>query len=190
MSQFLPESTPTQPQSSATFSPTPQVNPDDVALMQRVFNAAAQNPQMIPDALLSYVLDWLQVNNLQIPIGQVFGFQRFVSTQVSAYADGGQSVGMAANTFASAAGPSLNLPAGKYIVIGGIETNQLNGPQLTFVTGGSFTVIGGASGDYTKAALFDYTGGASITTTISGTGQGAGGSISNSWLIAIRYDNA
>lgn len=81
---FLPESSgPQAAQGAAAINSNTQPTQEDIALMQRVFAAAAASPTQTPDALWSYVLDWIQVNNLQIPIGQVFGYQR-IATQVVA----------------------------------------------------------------------------------------------------------
>lgn len=79
---FLPENATPQSQQSGVASVTPaspETTSEDVALMQRVFAAAMRNPNLIPPDFLAYLLDWLQTQRLQIPIGQVFGFSQFTA---------------------------------------------------------------------------------------------------------------
>lgn len=74
MSQFMPETqaTPQLPD----FKPqvdSPTLS-GDVALMQRIFSAAVANPSQIPSDFLAYVVDYIQTQRLNIPIGQVIGY--------------------------------------------------------------------------------------------------------------------
>jgi hypothetical protein len=85
MSMFLPESdkqAQTQDGVSSSAPDVIQTTQADVAIMQRVFSAAAQNPTQIPDSFMAYFLDWLQINKLQIPIDQVFGYKTSVNAIV------------------------------------------------------------------------------------------------------------
>lgn len=77
MSEFMPDDgTPSQQTGVTEFSPSsPATTQEDVALMQRVFQAAAANPLMIPSDLMAYIFDYIQTGRLQIPIGQVFGYR-------------------------------------------------------------------------------------------------------------------
>lgn len=80
MSIFLPDgfdqATPT---GVTEFTPaSQQTTQEDVALMQRVFGAAAANPLMLPPDFMSYILDYIQTSRLIIPIGQVFGFVQYM----------------------------------------------------------------------------------------------------------------
>lgn len=78
MGMFLPEQTQPAPSGVSEFTPgSPATTQDDVALMQRVFQAAAANPLMLPTDFMSYVLDYVQTSRLIIPIGQVFGFIQY-----------------------------------------------------------------------------------------------------------------
>ncbi len=74
MSQFLPESFNLSPSASPLTPANAQATDSDIALMQRVLSAAAQRPNMIPDTFMAYVIDYIQANNLTIPISQVVGF--------------------------------------------------------------------------------------------------------------------
>lgn len=118
MSQFLPEGFgQTSPSGVADITPPdPETTSADIALMQRVLSAASRNPNLIPADFMSYLLDWIQTQRLQIPIGQVFGFTQFVpsvatvttfeTTASTSYAD------------LATVGPTLNgLSDGQYVVM-------------------------------------------------------------------------
>lgn len=87
--------------------------------MQRVFNAAAANPLMIPPDLMSYILDYIQTSRLQIPIGQVPGFVQFTAQVASPIATN-ESTASTSYTDLATVGPSLEgLPDGSYLVLFG-----------------------------------------------------------------------
>jgi hypothetical protein len=194
MSMFLPEGTgQTQPQDGvANVTPSnPETTTEDIALMQRVLSAASRNPNLIPSDFMAYVLDYIQTGRLQIPIGQVFGFEKFVSTQVSIFKDNGQSLSGTGNT--TAPGPSVSAKAGKYVVIMGADMNTQfgNGVAQMVLTPGGLTVQG------YQASVASVAKGTSISLAADGTisaqlqinGGGNLATISGAWLIAIRYDN-
>lgn len=82
MSQFMPEAQQPEPQQQKVDFAAPATDSSgDVALMQRIFRAAVQNPNLIPTDFMAYVLDYIQIARLEIPIGQVFGYER-IATQV------------------------------------------------------------------------------------------------------------
>src|SRR5690242_8797596 len=151
MSQFLPE-IPTQgaPVGVKPQSEADPVTQEDMALMLRVVNAMAQNPSMIPDTLMSYIQDWLQVSNLQIPIGQVFGFQKFVSTQVSVQQATAPNLSAGNNQTLTQAGPTLTLQPGAYVLVAGYYQSVGSGGNLAF-SPVSLTVEGGAGGSMAAA---------------------------------------
>lgn len=89
MSMFLPEQGQATPTGVTEFTPSsPQTTQEDVALMQRVLQAAAANPLMIPPDLMAYILDYIQTSRLIIPIGQVFGFTQQQSIRGRVASDG------------------------------------------------------------------------------------------------------
>lgn len=195
MSMFLPDNFgqgQSQDGVSSITPANPETTQEDVALMQRVLSAASRNPNLIPSDFMAYLFDFIQTQRLQIPIGQVFGFQKFVSTQVSIFTDGGQSLSNSGNV--SAAGPSVAVVAGKYLVIMGADMNTQFGngsasmtltPPTLVVTGSAASVTSVSKGvgltlavDGTISALLQVNGGGTNLCTISGA-----------WLIAIRYDN-
>lgn len=193
MSMFLVEQK-GQPQDGvSSITPSnPETTQEDVALMQRVLSAASRNPNLIPSDFMAYVADFMQTSRLEIPIGQVFGFQKFVSTQVSIFTDSGQSLSSTANT--SAAGPSVVAIAGKYLVIMGADmSTQFGNGQASMVLTPPTLVVTGTAASVTSVAK-----GVGLTLAADGTisallqVNGAGTNlctISGAWLIAIRYDN-
>lgn len=119
MSQFLPEGFGQQPSTTVDLSsgaPASDSTQADVALMQRVLAAAANNPNLIPGGFMAYMLDWIQTQRLSIPIGQVFGFTRFAAkTSVET-----GSVSTASSTYVTLGGPNITgLSAGKYLMFWG-----------------------------------------------------------------------
>ena len=54
----------------------------DIEDMQRVLVAVAKRPTLVPEGFWAQLIDQIQVSNLQIPIGQVFGFTGFVNKLV------------------------------------------------------------------------------------------------------------
>jgi hypothetical protein len=195
MSMFLPESTGQQPvQGVASITPAnPETTQEDIALMQRVLAAASRNPNLIPTDFMAYVMDFIQTQRLSIPIGEVFGFKQFVSTQVSIFHDQGQSLSGTGNT--TTPGPSVALPAGKYVFIAGADmTTQFgNGFASLSVSSGGPTVSGNTASisSVAKATAVTLSVDTTITSTLAINGGGSVTcSISGAWLVAIRYDNA
>lgn len=210
MSMFLPDGAQgTVPPSGVTdFSPaTDEVTSSDIAIMQRVLSAAAQNPSMIPESFMAYVLDWLQVNNLQIPIGQVFGFQKFLSTQVTVDFISDNGVGTTTSATygdltGATAGPELDgLPDGKYLILFGAAAGS--GVTATETALVSILVNGVAATDNDaaqnqNAALASIVRGVPKSLSNNGSSSvklvyreagGGSGTFSFRWLAAIRYDN-
>jgi hypothetical protein len=88
VSLFLPEGSGQQPQPGvASVTPAnPETTGEDIALMQRVLSAASRNVNMIPTDFMAYLIDYVQTSNLQIPIGQVFGYQRIAPQVITDFA--------------------------------------------------------------------------------------------------------
>lgn len=81
MSTFEPEGAPAAP--SLGGSVQTQSSPEDIALMQRVLTAASRNPNLIPTDFMAYVFDYIQTSPLEVPMTQIFGFQKYLDSQVS-----------------------------------------------------------------------------------------------------------
>lgn len=136
MSQFMPEQQPT-PGTPAVIKPSAETSQEDIALMQRVLGAAAANPTQIPEPLLAYILDWLQVSNLQIPIGQVFGFSQFtIQTKAGSFSP-------ASITATTPSDP----PEGAFTLDG------LSKGRYFFLYGGRFGIPAGGHGDTIQLEL-------------------------------------
>ena len=119
MSQFLPENSSgaTVPGQTSLTPATQNVTLADVSLMQRVLNAAAQNPNLIPDTFMAYVVDFIQTSRLEIPIGQVFGFVGY-TVQASSLVGAFESTSATAYGDLATVGPTLDsLADGNYLVL-------------------------------------------------------------------------
>jgi hypothetical protein len=225
MSMFLPEGFDPTGGTGGSSAPTdfgvadPQTSTDDVALMQRVLAAAAQNPSLIPDSFMGYVLDWLQINKLVIPVGQVFGFKAF-SNQLDT-----TTAGLAANTAAaaaaaasaasaaamvtaalstsagltvtgiastSAAGPSLSVAAGSYVVLAGFDGAVAFGAGVCrLTTSGGMVVTSSTSSPASVARASTQTLGSpgtiSSTIFVESDNGGTDAILTSPWMMAIRY---
>lgn len=192
MSMFLVEQK-GQPQDGvSSITPSnPETTQEDVALMQRVLSAASRNPNLIPSDFMAYVADFMQTSRLEIPIGQVFGFQKFVSTQVSIFTDSGQS--LSGTGTSTTPGPSVSVPEGKYIVIMGADmsTQFGNGACSMTLSPGGATATGNPASvvSVCKGAPVTLASPSTISALLSIAGGGQTATISAAWLIAIRYDN-
>lgn len=156
--------------------------------MQRVLAAAAQNPSLIPESFMGYMLDWLQISKLQIPIAQVPGYTKSVNAivtqalagQFTAQLNTVAGLAFSAGTPNTGAGPSLTLAAGSYVMLAGFDQAGVNSPSM--VVSGGVTIVAN-----TRGWLQTIGSPTTVTSTLSGTGGGAGGNISNPWLLALRF---
>lgn len=205
MSIFLPEDSQGQPQDGVvSITPaSPQTTQADVALMQRVFQAAAENPLMLPADFMSYVLDYVQTSRLIVPIGQVFGFSQFtanIATPVSTLESTTSTTFGALTT----AGPSLSgVGDGKYLILFGCEADiATSGQQALMGISVNGSTPASANGDACAGASTTAVSGVSIATakTLSNAGSntitaqyassgGSSASFRNRWLIALKFAN-
>jgi hypothetical protein len=159
MSMFLPEGFEGQQQpedGSTSITPaSPETSADDIALMQRVFSAAARNPGLVPSDFMAYFLDWLTTENLNIPIGQVFGYQNSVSSIV-AQALAGQFIFHVANF------------EGEEPVTSTTYSAYTSAPELTGLDNGIWFVLWGASAKGDDAA-----GGSGLQLSVQPNGSGS-----------------
>ena len=199
MSEFLPDGFSQQQPATVALSagaPASDSTQADVALMQRVLTAAANHPSLMPENFMAYMLDWIQTQRLSVPIGQVFGFTPYANSiqsqqaQITAnamqtYGDTSGSLSLGNNTAGSAAGPTISgLPAGNYVLLAGFDASGVNGPSMTLSSPSSLAIT-----DNPRAQLLTLSGTTTLTSTLAGTGGGAGGSIFNCWLVALKYSN-
>lgn len=201
---FLPDG---QTQSSQTgvtnFSPgTQQTTQEDVALMQRVLEAAAQNPLMIPPDLMSYILDYIQTSRLIIPIGQVFGFSGFTfqaaptiltneATSLTAYGD------------LTTAGPLLTgIPDGSYAIFFGAQLTPTT-PSQAVMSLGVTNIAAASDDDSVVVSAGSISSTRLVVKTLTGNAAGVGNqlraqyrstggescSFSRRWLVAVKFAN-
>lgn len=185
MSAFLPEGGPAggDAYTSPGLGSVPRASDADIQLASRLVSAFLARPQQLLSPLMAYITDAIQVSNLLLPIGQVVGFTDFVSTQVSASINTNNGFSVGAGVTDTQAGPSLSgLTPGKFVVLGGFDKVGLDANTMD-LSGGIGSVV-----DNPRAFAVTLAG-TTITTSVTITGAGAGGSIFNLWLLALRYDN-
>jgi hypothetical protein len=166
--------------------------------MQRVLEAAAQNPLMIPPDLMSYILDYIQTSRLIIPIGQVFGFAQFTA-QIVTDASGVTSSSTSYGDPVGTAGPLLDgLPSGNYVVAHGAVSKNNTSSDNALV---SVQVNGTAADDVdaTFATVTEYVSvsrmnlknlpNPSNSLSLKYRVTGGTGSYQNRWLLALKYSN-
>lgn len=158
---FLPEG-PNQtapPSGVADITPAdPETTQADIALMQRVLSAASRNPNLIPADFMSYIVDFIQISRLQIPIGQVPGYSRQVASSASYYAGAstlastGSNVLMPLNTQVfgstgfSLSGNRIVLPkAGYWLCVGRVTFPASNTTGVRECDIGHYATNGGFS---------------------------------------------
>lgn len=94
-----------------------QASDVDIELMGRVFSAAADRPDLIPQTFLSYLVDYLQTSDIQIAISQVTGLSQ-LQVQPAAPVVASESTGSAMYTDLNTGGPQVSgLADGNYLVI-------------------------------------------------------------------------
>lgn len=202
MSMFMPEgSQGAAPPGTSSVTPTnPQTTQEDIALMQRVFKAAAENPLAVPSSFWEYIPDFLETQRLEIPIGQVFGFSRFTA---DAAADVHTNESTTSTSFVdlTTAGPSMfGLASGHYIIAFGAACYG-SAANVGAVLAPS---IGGAAALDANRVISTSTTAVSVSRIITATLAGASNDIVmkyrvdtagqaanflDRWLVVLRYAN-
>lgn len=116
---FLPETSSSSSQLGSPLTPAnPQVSDADVSTMQRILAAAAARPDLIPENFMAYVVDFIQANNLLIPIGQIVGFSQFTAQTTDSILSQGTTTSATYTDLSDEAGPTLStLPDGMYLFL-------------------------------------------------------------------------
>lgn len=196
MSMFLPEGSAPASGVAAVTPSAPEATGGDVALMQRVFEAAVANPNLIPGGFMAYLVDFIQTNNLLIPIGQIIGFDRFTA-QNAPFINPIETTTSTTPTDLATVGPTLvGLPSGKYVVLFGAQAFGGGGAVM------SLSVNGATPGSNTNAVTHatDYTSlmlaivetlpqSSNSLTAKYNSSSGASVSFAQRWLLALRYSN-
>lgn len=173
-----------------------QASPEDLDQMVRVFAAAADRPDLIPQTFLAYLVDYIQTN-AQIVASQIAGTILTSITPASSVTAAESTTATAYGDLATV-GPNLTaLAAGRYIVLQGAQAKISSSADQAFM---SVAVNGTASDN--DAAVTANVDPASIATLSlqSLTAQsntikaqyrvnGGTGTFGQRKLIAIRYAN-
>lgn len=127
--------------------------------MQRVLTAAANNPNLMPENFMAYMLDWIQTQRLSIPLGQVFGYQNSVASIV------GKSVTEALNDMFVY---HVANAEGEEPVTSTSYSPWAGSPELTGLDDGKWFVVWGAS-----AKGDDSAGGSALQLAVRPNGSGS-----------------
>lgn len=200
MSAFLPEQSQNAPSGITEFSPAnPQTTTEDVALMQRVFQAAAQNPLMLPADFMAYLFDYIQTSRLQVPIGQVFGFSQFTAN-VAPFIVATEATTATSYGDLATVGPVLTgIPDGKYLLLYGSQAYTTGG-AVAFM---SVQVNSTAAGDDDSAASTTGAAHSVMMTKIASLSNGSNtitakyreltagqtATFQRRWLVALKFAN-
>lgn len=172
---------------------------EDIQALRDQLKKLLAKPDLLPDNFLSFLVDYLSVNQPAIPISQIFGFSQFTAQGSEVAAQESTTSDIA--TDLTTTGPALsNLGPGNYVVLWGANLlNVTAGKDAVMslsVTGGtspSDTVIAGSTASFisgARAALIALTGETnSITAKYKRGGTGGTATFYGRWLIAIRYAN-
>jgi hypothetical protein len=190
MSMFLPEQSQPTPSGVSQFTPSsPASTQEDVALMQRVFQAAAANPLMLPSDFMAYLVDYVQTSNLAIPIKQVFGAQNLVDATVAAAVAEAVPAAVASAVPAAVTAAQPNIDAAQAAAIATALANSA--PRTAEITTSELPVSGSATWSNLT------TDGPTVTAPVTGnyfavayaTGDASGTGATNEFRIGIDIGN-
>jgi len=200
MSMFLPEQQ-GQPQSGVvSVTPSsPETTSEDIALMQRVFAAAARNPNLIPADFMAYVFDFIQTQRLEVPIGQVFGFAGFTFVASPLVSTSETTVATAYSDLATV-GPTLDgLGDGRYAIFLTNLSAIVSAGQQAYM---GASVNGAPASDSfatevwsssfstpTRPFLTTLSGGANSIKAVYRSSGGSTATFKNRQIFAVRYAN-
>ena len=174
-----------------------QASPEDLDNMVRVFAAAANRPDLIPQTFLAYFVDYIQTSNIQIAVSQITG--QTLSLTPAGSVTAAQSITATAYGDLGTVGPELTgLTSGRYALLYGAQASISATVDEALM---SIAINGGAPSD-NDAAVTANTNLASIfalslqtLTAQSNTIEskyrvtGGTGTFGQRQLIAIRYAN-
>lgn len=186
----------------------PGLSPQELDLLKKMFSS----PLEIPAEFKAWLVSYLEANPPELPFTQLFGYQNFISTQVSVHpaADIPGQEGVSSVTYADAAtvGPQITgLRNGLYIVAYGctaaVNTATDSGYAAVSINGDTPSdndAIRWRAGLNSVGNSIFTPGSRLINKSLTSNDDNSiklryrvtGGTIdvSNRWLVAIRYANA
>lgn len=177
------------------------VEDGDLALLKKVFG----RPELIPESFWAHLVDYIAVNQPQIPISQILGFAQFTAiaaTPIGTSAASSESTASTSFTDLATVGPQLTgLADGKYVIIFGASIRSATNGEDHYMS-----VDANGAGASDADALFGtngnrYAAARAITKTLQNggnnsltakykTGNAASDvHASHRWLLALKYAN-
>lgn len=194
MSNFLPDKPqPIQP----TLTPIGELQ-DPQVLRQRL-KALLSEPNLLPEKFLAFMVDYLAVNQADIPISNIRGFQTFTAQQKSVSTQ--ESTASITPTDLATVGPTVSIGKGIYLVMWGAAIRNTFGGG----TAGEMSInLNGAASGYGIAtngsvgfssvmmtALPTLGGSANtLQAKYRSTDGAASADFYNRWLVTVRTGNA
>lgn len=195
---FLPETTPTQ---AGVVTPgTQPVTDSDYALADKVVRALLAKPAgKTIDQLSSYILDYIQVNNLLLPISQIVGFSQFTA-QIATPITTNETTGSTSYVDLTTTGPTLSgLSDGAYVFLFGAEAKNSTGGDgavmsLSYNGSGALDSDSALVTDTNFATIVGFatatlTSGANTVTAKYRADVGGTANFQRRKLLALRYAN-
>lgn len=192
MSSLTPASTTIPQQTDSTAKGV-----DLQALRQRLKDLFA-HPELLPNDFLSFVTDFVSVNQPVIPISQINGFDRFTANFAAVATS--QTTTSASYVSLATTGPELtDIPDGIYVVThGALMASSADGSRVFQ----SISVNGGSASDGDAAQngnLFNLSACTSVQKSLSGgtntitckyrTNSSVTGTFANRFVLAQRVSN-
>lgn len=197
MSVFLPEGY-DAPASDKLVQPSAApLSDQEKDLIRRLFS----KPELIPERFLSYIVDYLAVNQPQIPISNIFGFSQFTAKEGNTISSPTETTTSTSYTDLPTVGPTITgLPDGKYVIFFGntsstssssaqattsVKVNSIEASDTDMLLNGSTVTV-----PVSRAILKTLSNGGNNTLAMRYKVFTAGtGSFRDRWMIALRYAN-
>ncbi|HEY5990916.1 MAG TPA: hypothetical protein VIV12_31650 [Streptosporangiaceae bacterium] len=192
----------------SSLTPTPNALPQleskpqpaaDAQKLRDQLKALLDQPDLLPDKFLSYMTDYLAVNQPLVPISQILGFTDFTANQATT---SGTVTTTSTTYVALSGGPTLSgLSDGNYLLLFGSQSSVSSAGQTALA---SPSVNGATPSDAVAAVSTDSTNeGSRVSAAIVALSAGANSvelkyrsnlgtstaKFLGRWLIAIRFSN-
>jgi hypothetical protein len=116
MSAFMPDEKPAERQpSSPQKGPEAYLSPDERKALQRSLSF----PEDIPPKFRSWLLDFIAVNGLELPVSQIRGYLAFLPKYAIVAGPTGNVSSTSYEVHEASTGPSIEIAGGRYLLLYG-----------------------------------------------------------------------
>lgn len=181
------------------YDPNQKVGEPLTDFDRRVYASLAKAGQWLPKDFLSYMVEYLSINQPLVPIGQVVGFSQYTA-QAAPQINTSQSTSSTTPTDLATAGPTLTgLPSGKYVVWFGAaaDTSPVNSEAYMGVkansteptTSDAAVTFSANRIMVSRAHTFTLTNSNNTLLARYWAASAGTGTWQNRWMLALRYAN-